>query len=65
VLIYGLDGSCLKNHRCYTDGLGIKSVAWAPNGQLLALGSYDQVRLTGLQDLLSGWPAELSGALDG
>ncbi len=46
VLVYGLDGSCLASHRAHTDGLGIKSVAWSTTGQLLAVGSYEQVRRT-------------------
>jgi hypothetical protein len=41
--VCGLDGSCLRAFRAYGDALGLKSVAWAPSGQLLALGSYDQV----------------------
>ena len=44
VLVYGLDGSCLASHRAHTDGLGIKSVAWSSTGQLLAVGTYEQVR---------------------
>ena len=43
VVVCGLDGSCLTAYRAYGDALGIKAVAWAPAGQLLALGSYDQV----------------------
>jgi len=42
-LIFSLDGSCLASHRAYTDGLGIKSVRWSATGQLLAVGTYDQV----------------------
>lgn len=44
VLVCGLDGKCLTCYRAYSDALGIKTVAWSPSGQLLAVGSYDQVR---------------------
>ena len=43
VVVYGLDGRVLTSYRAYSDALGIKSVAWSPSGQLLAVGSYDQV----------------------
>ena len=43
VLVCGLDGKCLTCYRAYSDALGVKSVAWSPSGQLLAVGSYDQV----------------------
>jgi WD40 repeat protein len=44
LLVIALDGRCLLDYCAYPDGLGIKSVAWSPSGQLLAIGSYDQVR---------------------
>ena len=44
VVVCGLDGSCLTAHRAYGNALGVKAVAWAPTGQLLALGSYDQAK---------------------
>ncbi|KAK6912385.1 WD40 repeat [Dillenia turbinata] len=43
VLIYSPDGRCLFKYQAYESGLGIKSVSWSPCGQLLAVGSYDQV----------------------
>lgn len=39
-----MDGTPLARYRAYEDALGVKSVAWAPSGQLLAVGSYDQAR---------------------
>ncbi|XP_047495985.1 WD repeat-containing protein WRAP73-like [Penaeus chinensis] len=46
VLIYSLSGQCLANYSAYQWSLGIKSIAWSPSGQFLAIGSYDQkVRL--------------------
>lgn len=41
--VIALDGSCLLDYCAYPDGLGIKTVAWSPTGQMLAVGSYDQV----------------------
>ena len=35
-------GNCVAVHRGTGYGLGFKSVAWSPSGQLLALGSYEQ-----------------------
>ena len=48
VLVYAVDGSCLADYSAYGNALGIKTVAWSPTGQMLAIGSYDQVcvRLT-------------------
>ncbi|KAL9995136.1 putative transcription factor WD40-like family [Helianthus debilis subsp. tardiflorus] len=43
VLIYSLDGRCLSKYQAYESGLGVKSVSWSPNGQSLAVGSYDQM----------------------
>ena len=31
------------NYQAYENALGLKTVAWNPTGQLLALGSYDQL----------------------
>jgi len=42
VLIYSPDGRCLFKYLAYESGLGVKSVAWSPCGQFLAVGSYDQ-----------------------
>jgi WD40 repeat protein len=43
VLVYAVDGSCLADYSAYSNALGIKTVAWSPTGQMLAVGSYDQV----------------------
>ena len=42
MLMYTLDGRCLKTFQAYQDALGIKSFSWSPSGQLIAIGSYDQ-----------------------
>ena len=43
-LVYASDGELLASYQAYSDGLGIKSTSWSPSGQMLALGSFDQVR---------------------
>lgn len=43
VCLYSADGEYLSRYSAYSGALGIKSVAWSPSGQLLAIGSYDQV----------------------
>jgi WD40 repeat protein len=46
VLIYSVDGTQMSSYSAYEHALGVKSVAWSPSGQLLAIGSFDQrVRL--------------------
>ncbi|XP_047138743.1 WD repeat-containing protein WRAP73 isoform X1 [Hydra vulgaris] len=46
VVIYSLDGRLITSYSAYDCMLGIKSVAWTPSNQFLAIGSYDQsVRL--------------------
>ncbi|XP_055471068.1 WD repeat-containing protein WRAP73 isoform X2 [Psammomys obesus] len=46
VLLYSLDGRLLATYCAYEWSLGIKSVAWSPSSQFLAIGSYDgKVRL--------------------
>ena len=45
--VYTPDGECLASHSGYSQMLGIKTVAWSPSGQLLALGDYEQVGLGG------------------
>ncbi|XP_035163367.2 WD repeat-containing protein WRAP73 isoform X3 [Callithrix jacchus] len=41
VLLYSLDGRLLSAYSAYEWSLGIKSVAWSPSSQFLAVGSYD------------------------
>ncbi|VTJ91880.1 Hypothetical predicted protein, partial [Marmota monax] len=46
ILLYSLDGRLLSAYCAYEWSLGIKSVAWSPSSQFLAVGSYDgKVRL--------------------
>ena len=42
--VYTPEGECLAAFQAYSGALGVKSLAWSPSGQLLAVGSYDQVR---------------------
>ncbi len=37
-------GHPVCTYSAYQDSLGVKGVSWSPSGDLLALGSYDQVR---------------------
>ena len=55
VLVVGLDGSRLAAYSAYSDALGLRAVAWAPSGNMLALGSYDEVCLSFLR------PVQLPG----
>uniref|UniRef100_A0A2K6FJH3 WD repeat containing, antisense to TP73 n=1 Tax=Propithecus coquereli TaxID=379532 RepID=A0A2K6FJH3_PROCO len=41
VLLYSLDGRLLSAFCAYEWSLGVKSVAWSPSSQFLAVGSYD------------------------
>ncbi|XP_059997631.1 WD repeat-containing protein WRAP73 isoform X3 [Lagenorhynchus albirostris] len=41
ILLYALDGRLLSAFCAYERSLGIKSVAWSPSSQFLAVGSYD------------------------
>lgn len=43
VHVLGADGEALGSYSAYGDGLGVRSVGWSPGGDLLAVGSYDQV----------------------
>uniref|UniRef100_A0A9J7XWJ2 WD repeat containing, antisense to TP73 n=2 Tax=Cyprinus carpio TaxID=7962 RepID=A0A9J7XWJ2_CYPCA len=42
ILLYSLDGRLLSLYSAYEWSLGIKSVAWSPSSQFLAVGSYDE-----------------------
>ncbi|KAJ8016408.1 hypothetical protein DPEC_G00006910 [Dallia pectoralis] len=42
VLLYSLDGRLLSSYSAYEWSLGIKSLAWSPSSQFLAIGSYDE-----------------------
>uniref|UniRef100_A0A673YKL1 WD repeat containing, antisense to TP73 n=1 Tax=Salmo trutta TaxID=8032 RepID=A0A673YKL1_SALTR len=42
VLLYSLDGRLLSTFSAYEWSLGIKSLAWSPSSQFLAIGSYDE-----------------------
>ncbi|KAK9816843.1 hypothetical protein WJX72_005821 [[Myrmecia] bisecta] len=42
LLVFSAQGEPLAEYSAYSDALGIKSVAWSPSGQVLALGSFDQ-----------------------
>ncbi|XP_078094892.1 WD repeat-containing protein WRAP73 isoform X1 [Mustelus asterias] len=42
VLLYSLDGRLLSTYSAYEWSLGVKSVAWSPSSQFLAIGSYDE-----------------------
>ncbi|XP_023697332.2 WD repeat-containing protein WRAP73 isoform X2 [Paramormyrops kingsleyae] len=42
VLLYSLDGRLLSTYSAYEWCLGIKSIAWSPSSQFLAIGSYDE-----------------------
>lgn len=43
LLVYAPDGKLLADYKAYEDGLGIRTMAWSPSGQMLAVGSYDGV----------------------
>lgn len=42
VCLHAPDGALLGEYSAYSGALGIKCVRWAPSGQLLAVGSYDE-----------------------
>lgn len=42
VCVYGPDGQLRGSHSSPGDGLGVKAAVWAPGGDGLAIGSYDQ-----------------------
>lgn len=42
VLFYTLTGQLLARLEPYSNALGARSMAWSPDGTLLAVGSYDQ-----------------------
>lgn len=43
LLVCDIEGEVLVAYSAYQNALGIKSVQWSPSGQLLAIGSFDQV----------------------
>ena len=42
VLMYSMNGRCLATYSAYEHALGVKTVTWAPSGQFLAVGSFDE-----------------------
>jgi WD40 repeat protein len=42
VLIYDQMGTLLQSYRPYDHALGVKALAWHPQGHMLAIGSYDE-----------------------
>jgi hypothetical protein len=42
VWVYSLDGRKLTSYSGYSEGLGIKTIAWNTNIQMLAVANYDQ-----------------------
>ncbi|XP_028394144.1 WD repeat-containing protein WRAP73-like [Dendronephthya gigantea] len=42
VCLYSMDGRCMSTYDPPCFGLGVKTVAWSPTGQFLAIGSYDE-----------------------
>ncbi|XP_077998010.1 WD repeat-containing protein WRAP73-like [Glandiceps talaboti] len=42
LLLYLADGRCVATYSAYDWALAIKSVAWSPTSQFLAIGSYDE-----------------------
>ena len=43
--VFTPDGQMLTAYSAYQNALGIKAIEWSPSGQLLAVGSFDQVPL--------------------
>lgn len=43
VQLFNGDGSPQALYSAYSDALGVKTVAWSAGGELLAVGSYDEV----------------------
>ncbi|KAG2210736.1 hypothetical protein INT46_008558 [Mucor plumbeus] len=41
LLVYRQDGLLIKSYSGYEYGLGIKSVHWSPNNQIIAMGNFD------------------------
>lgn len=44
VQVFTSDGKPATTYSAYQDALGIKDVAWNASGELLSVGSYDEVR---------------------
>lgn len=41
-MFYSLAGKLVGRLEAYSHALGVKSLAWSPDGTLLSVGSYDQ-----------------------
>ena len=50
ILLYSTKGSKIGTFSAYSDALGIKCVNWSPQGQAIAVGSYNQVPKTPLPE---------------
>lgn len=60
VLLYSLDGRLMATYRAYEWSLGVKSLAWSPSSQFLAIGSYDE-KVIAFYNLTKGvWFAALA-----
>lgn len=41
--VFTPEGETLAKYSAYSNALGVKTVQWAPSGQMLIIGSFDQV----------------------
>jgi WD40 repeat protein len=44
VVVYTPAGHLVASYSAYDNAIGIRCMSWSPSGQLLSVGSYDQVR---------------------
>ena len=44
VCLYTPEGEYLAQYSAHAASLGVRTVAWAPSGQLLAIGSFDEAK---------------------